>query len=77
MARLVAQHAVRGVVLLAGNGHVRTDAGVPRWLPPVLRTQAVAIGWIEERDDHGMRFDRVLRSPRQPRPDPCEALRRR
>ena len=32
MARALAAHAERGVVLLAGNGHVRRDIGVPRWL---------------------------------------------
>jgi uncharacterized iron-regulated protein len=77
MARLVSQHAARGVVLLAGNGHVRNDAGVPRWLTPALRARAVTIGWLEERRSHGMPFDVTLTSPAHPRSDPCEPLRGR
>jgi uncharacterized iron-regulated protein len=64
----------RGVVLLAGNGHVRTDIGVPRWLPPPLRAHSVAIGVLETGDDSGA-YDRRITVAPQPRPDPCAALR--
>ena len=47
MAAAVEQHAERGVLLLAGNGHVRTDAGVPRWLSPEVRARSEAIGLLE------------------------------
>ena len=75
MARLVEAHAQRGVVLLAGNGHVRTDVGVPRWLTPATRAKTESIGMLEA-DDSGHAenegaFDRVLLTPRQTRKDPC------
>jgi uncharacterized iron-regulated protein len=75
MARLLDIHADRGVLLLAGNGHVRTDIGVPRWLSPATRGRSEAIGLLE-RDSAGTdRFDRVLFTDPQPRADPCASLR--
>ncbi len=71
MARLVEANAARGVVLLAGNGHVRTDLGVPRWLSPAARKQSVAVGYLEQGDAPAAAFDRVVVTPRQPRQDPC------
>lgn len=75
MARLVERYEDRGVVVLAGNGHVRKDIGVPQWLPPSVRARTVAIGLIEEGDDiPESAFDRVVRTPRQKRDDPCAAM---
>jgi uncharacterized iron-regulated protein len=76
MARLIEANAARGVVLLAGNGHVRSDAGVPRWLPPETRQRSVSIGLLEAGDDSAPRFDVALATPAQPRTDPCAAMRR-
>ena len=75
MARLIETHAQRGVLLLAGNGHVRTDIGVPRWLTPATRAKTESIGMLEA-DESGHAesedaFDRVLLTPRQARKDPC------
>jgi len=76
MARAIERAAPRGVVLLAGNGHVRSDVGVPRWLTPATRQRSVAIGLLEVGESaHEARFDVVLRTPEQPRADPCEAMR--
>ncbi|MDZ7855864.1 ChaN family lipoprotein [Sphaerotilus sp.] len=75
MASLVERYAERGVVLLAGNGHVRRDIGVPRWLGAPLRSRVLAIGLLEEGDDSHAAYDRTLTTPRQPREDPCAALR--
>jgi uncharacterized iron-regulated protein len=82
MARSIVAAAAtaRPAVLLAGNGHVRSDAGVPRWLDAAVRTRTLAVGWVEEggaEDSGAVRFDVVLKSPRQPREDPCAALRKR
>jgi uncharacterized iron-regulated protein len=75
------------VVLLAGNGHVRDDLGVPRYLRgrvPPART--LTVGIVERGGDEqagqggGARdetFDLRIRTPRHPRPDPCEVFRRR
>ncbi len=76
MARQVEAHAGRGVLLLAGNGHVRVDVGVPRWLPAALRVRSEAIGVLEAGgSDDPMAYDRVVFTPAQARPDPCEAMR--
>jgi len=75
------------VVLLAGNGHLRRDIGVPRHLE-ALRPQArvVSIALLEHTaaGDEGAgpgsdrrSFDLVVRTDAQPREDPCEALRER
>ena len=75
MARVVTAHAARGVVLLAGNGHVRNDVGVPRWLDVATRARSESIGVLEIGDDTTA-FDRRVFTPPHPRPDPCEAMRR-
>ncbi len=78
MARAVEGHAEQGVVLLAGNGHVRIDLGVPRWLSPGTRSRSEAIGLLEfeSREDADGRFDRVVFTAPQAREDPCAAMRR-
>ncbi len=75
MARAIAHHAARGVVLLTGNGHARRDIGVPRWLDPSLQAQTLAIGMLEAGDGSAAAFDRVFFSPPQPRADPGASLR--
>ena len=76
MARMIERVAPNAAVLLAGNGHVRSDIGVPRWLTPATRRRSVAIGLLEAgTSEDGTRFDVVLRTPEQPRADPCEAMR--
>lgn len=77
-ALLVAPPGTRGV-LVAGNGHVRRDLGVPR----LLRAAGVAArdievwGYVEDGDGTAPGgFDRVVSAPPAPREDPCKALRR-
>ena len=36
-----------GVVLLAGNGRVRKNLGVPHWLPPALQARTRVVGFVE------------------------------
>lgn len=74
MARVLQAHADRGVVLLAGNGHVRTDLGAPLWLPAEVRARSEAIGVLEEGDAETA-YDRRVYTAAQPRPDPCVAMR--
>ncbi|MDT3679895.1 MAG: ChaN family lipoprotein [Burkholderiaceae bacterium] len=75
------------VVLLAGNGHLRRDIGVPLHLA-ALRPQAriVSIAMLERnaRGEEGRgvapdqeSFDLIVRTAAQPREDPCVALRER
>ncbi len=77
MAQVLATHAARGVVLLAGNGHVRNDVGAPRWLPPAVRARSQAIGWLEAGNEADRAaYDQVRVTPAQARPDPCEGMRK-
>jgi uncharacterized iron-regulated protein len=73
MARLVESRASGGALLLAGNGHVRTDIGVPRWLSPATRRISEAIGFVEQGDDVTA-YDRRIELPARPRSDPCSAF---
>lgn len=77
MAELLREHAARGVVLLAGNGHVRRDLGVPRWLPAEEQGRTLAVGYLEEGDAAPPgAFDAVVHAPRAKRDDPCAAFLR-
>jgi uncharacterized iron-regulated protein len=79
MAEVLRQRARGGhaVVLLAGNGHVRRDIGVPRWLDMTggagIATRVFAVGLLEQDDTQPppSAFDAVLRTKVAERPDPC------
>jgi uncharacterized iron-regulated protein len=76
-----------GAVLIAGNGHVRRDVGVPLYLP--AGSTALSVAFVETRDGESdpreyargvageAAYDYVWFTSPQPRPDPCEALRKR
>lgn len=76
---LQARAGGRRPVLLAGNGHVRTDLGVPLHLRDSLGPETVfAVGLLEAPPSPGERhFDAVRITEAQERADPCEALRKR
>ncbi|WP_374674912.1 ChaN family lipoprotein [Ideonella sp.] len=81
-AALLAAPAGHRVVLIAGNGHVRRDLGVPVLLQAagVPPDQIAAIGVLERGGDNADadapgRYDAVVRTEPEPRPDPCEAFR--
>jgi uncharacterized iron-regulated protein len=78
MADVLRQHIQGGVVLLAGNGHVRRDLGVPRWLG-AERRRVLTVGFLEH-DDESMpvsAFDAVIRTDVAQRSDPCAAFKAR
>jgi uncharacterized iron-regulated protein len=75
MAQQMEAHAQRGVVLLAGNGHVRKDVGVPRWLDAGSRGRSLAIAYLESDGEADAAFDEVIAVPAQPRGDPCDGMR--
>jgi uncharacterized iron-regulated protein len=82
MARSIRPYVDRGVVLLAGNGHVRRDIGVPFWLSPDAMRGAVSIGVLERNDDTSApedvaEFDVYVITERAARADPCEELAQR
>jgi uncharacterized iron-regulated protein len=77
LAEAIRPHFGRGVVLLTGNGHARTDIGVPFFLNEAERARTIAIGLLEEDNagnDWRSRFDVAFGSPAQPREDPCASL---
>ncbi len=79
MAQLVESNARRDVLLIAGNGHVRRDIGVPRWLSPATRERTQVIGMIERSGSAGAEptgaFSQVYTTEPHPREDPCNAMR--
>jgi len=73
MAEAMRPHAAAGVVLIAGNGHVRRDIGVPYW----LRRDGLAsraVGFLEPGSERRT-FDEIRRIPAHARPDPCAAFK--
>lgn len=89
---LIAARKAHGLaVLLAGNGHVRADRGVPYYLRriapqvPLLSVQLVehdrdkrdADAYVQRGPDGVPTADFFLITPRTARPDPCEAMRAR
>ena len=79
MADVLRRGAERGgVVLLAGNGHVRRDTGVPRRLAEV-KDRIFAVGYLEVTDESTpvAVFDAVVRTAPAERADPCAAFERR
>ena len=75
MARAIEANGANGAVLIAGNGHVRRDVGVPRWLSAAARERSVAIGLLEAGDVNAAAFDVAFTTAAQPRSDPCEGMR--
>ncbi|MFX0547175.1 ChaN family lipoprotein [Roseovarius sp. S1116L3] len=62
------------VAVIAGNGHARTDWGIPAMIAlaaPGVRTHA--IGFVEKETD--MPFDETLTVPVADRDDPCKSLK--
>lgn len=72
MAKMLLDHAATGAVLLAGNGHVRKDLGVPRWLSAATRARAEVLGYVEQGDAvNTAAYDKSTTVAAHPRPDPC------
>lgn len=73
MAETMRGYAATGVVLIAGNGHVRRDIAVPYW----LRREGLApraVGFLEPQSDAAA-FDEVRRIPTTRRADPCTGFK--
>jgi uncharacterized iron-regulated protein len=77
MASMVQANAGHGLVLLAGNGHVRRDIGVPRRLGPSLRSRVFSVGYLESGNAAiAPAFDAVVITAAASRPDPCLKFRK-
>jgi uncharacterized iron-regulated protein len=81
MAKTIRENAAHGLILLAGNGHVRKDIGVYHWLNSAERSRTQAIAFTEGEDDGDTQdaslFDRNHRVEPFERDDPCEAFTRK
>ena len=69
-------------MLLAGNGHVRRDIGVPFWLTANVARGALSIGMLERdggglAQEFGSEFDAYVITEPAVRADPCEDLKKR
>lgn len=84
MAHTLQAHA--SAVLIAGNGHVRRDFGVPHYLAQYPQGDDVrVVGFIEVDADQSVptdyvsdgapEYDYVAFTPRTERPDPCTDIR--
>ncbi|MCL2657325.1 MAG: ChaN family lipoprotein [Betaproteobacteria bacterium] len=72
MAAALKPYAARGAVLIAGNGHVRSDIGVPRWLNISARN-VLSVGYLEDgTESEAGSFDHIVIVPPAARPDPCK-----
>jgi Haem-binding uptake, Tiki superfamily, ChaN len=79
MAKTIRENSSHGLILLAGNGHVRKDIGVYRWLGSAERARTQVIGYTEEErtisgGPEASVFDRTIRIEPFERTDPCEAF---
>ena len=79
LAQAIGPYLERGVILLTGNGHVRRDIGVPRFLPAQQQDRVVSIALLERDTPADAApagaYDVVFRTPVQARADPCESLK--
>ena len=75
MAIIVNNFKDRMVILIAGNGHVRKDAGVFQWLYPENQSQTKVYGYVErsEKSDADW-FDHVHLMRSIDREDPCQVF---
>lgn len=80
----------RQAILIAGNGHVRSDRGVPYALKAKAPQRSIVVvllietrpgvedvaAFVPRAEDGTPTADFIVLAPRQPRPDPCEEMRR-
>ena len=77
MAAIVSKHAATGLVLLAGNSHIKRDMGAPRWLSAALLARTTAVGFLEQESAASKAsFDTAVKTATADRPDPCTAFRK-
>jgi uncharacterized iron-regulated protein len=64
------------VAVITGNGHARTDIGIPSYIRAARpEVQVVALGQYEDTPEEDAPFDVVAVSPGPERDDPCDAFR--
>ena len=75
MAKVVNNVKNQMVILIAGNGHVRKDAGVFQWLTPENQSKTQVHGYVEQADKSDANwYDHVHVIPTIEREDPCRVF---
>ncbi len=74
MAKIITENAERGVVLLAGNGHVRRDLGVPAWLTANQQASLQVHGYVEAQPEKDGMYDSSHMIKAHTRADPCSSI---
>ena len=79
MAKTIRDNGANGLILLAGNGHIRKDIGVYRWLSDAERSRTEVIAFTEEdgetvKESEAQLYDRTIRLKPFERDDPCKAF---
>ena len=79
ITRSDARPDLNGLILLAGNGHVRKDIGVYHWLSPSESARTEVIAYTEDHGDtikesEAKLYDRTVRLQPFERDDPCRAF---
>jgi len=75
MAKILRDQQPLDAVLIAGNGHVRKDIGVARWINQTSPTLTVrSIGFTEDKKD-AARYDSIQPVAPQQRNDPCKQVK--
>jgi uncharacterized iron-regulated protein len=79
MAKTIRDNASHGLILLAGNGHIRKDIGVYHWLNSAEKNRVQVTAYTEDEGDapDPLLFDRNVRVKPFDRDDPCEAFTQR
>ncbi len=86
MAQALDRHSAAGAVLIAGNGHVRRDFGVPVYLAQYPGGEnSIAVGLVETQPDQtsptdyyssgSPEYDFIGFAPATAREDPCKDIR--
>ncbi|MES2950133.1 MAG: ChaN family lipoprotein [Pseudomonadota bacterium] len=75
MAQMLLDNARPDAVLIAGNGHVRKDLGVPRWLFAAGPVHIQVHAYVEQGEaDNAAAYDVTHKIAVHQRPDPCLAF---
>ena len=85
MAQILERHLATGAILVAGNGHVRRDFGVPHYLQARTAPETiVVVGFIEVQeqqtepgsyyDPAAPEYDYIVFTARTAREDPCAGI---
>lgn len=78
MAKVIQDTQSDLLILIAGNGHVRKDAGVYQWLSASMQSQTKVFGYVEYlRPNDSQWYDQAFLVKPHLREDPCLIFKKR